>query len=230
MHASRGLDAGESRSRCTRVAVWAHYGGAVAVIRPYRPEDRAAVAEICVLTGAAGGDSRAKYPDPDLLASIFALPYVDHEPELAFVLDDGGTAVGYVLGTADTPAFAKWFREEWLPPLARRYPPPPDPPTTSLDWLAGVLHNPERMLVPELADYPAHLHIDLLPGHQGAGHGRALMTAFLRALGETGVPRVHLGMDPANTRARAFYDRMGFHEIPVPSLPRVMYLGRDTVV
>jgi ribosomal protein S18 acetylase RimI-like enzyme len=200
----------------------------VPVIRPYRPEDRAAVADVCVLTGDSGGDSRTKYPDPDLLPSIFALPYVDHEPELAFVLDDGGTAVGYVLGTADTPAFAKWFREVWLPPLATRYPLPPDPPATPLEWLVSVLHNPERMLVAEAADYPAHLHIDLLPDYQGGGHGRALMTAFLRALGEMGVPRVHLQMDPANTRARAFYDRMGFHEIAVAGRPRGAVLGRST--
>jgi ribosomal protein S18 acetylase RimI-like enzyme len=199
------------------------------VIRPYRPEDRAAVAEVCVLTGDGGGDSRERFPDPDLLPSIFALPYVEHDPELAFVLDDGGTAVGYVLGTADTPAFVKWFREEWLPPLARRYPRPPDPPATPLDWLAGMLHDPERMLVAEVADHPAHLHIDLLPRYQGAGHGRALMTTFLRALGERGVPRVHLQMDPLNVKARAFYDRMGFHEIPVPGFPNGAFLGRDTI-
>jgi ribosomal protein S18 acetylase RimI-like enzyme len=199
------------------------------VIRPYRPEDRAAVAEICVLTGDAGGDSRERWPDPDLLPSVFALPYVEREPELAFVLDDGGTAVGYVLGTADTPAFVKWFREDWLPPLARRYPPPPDPPTTQLEWLASLLHNPERMLVDEVADAPAHLHIDLLPGYQGAGHGRGLMTAFLRALGEQGVPRVHLSMDPLNLKARAFYDRMGFHEIAVAGFPAGAFLGRDTI-
>jgi ribosomal protein S18 acetylase RimI-like enzyme len=198
------------------------------MIRPYRPEDRAAVAEICVLTGDAGGDSRERWPDPDLLPSIFALPYVDHEPELAFVLDDGGRAVGYVLGTADTQAFVKWFREEWLPPLVERYP-LPEQQFTQLAWLVGLLHNPERMLVDEAADHPAHLHIDLLPAYQGAGHGRGLMTAFLRALGEQGVPRVHLQMDPHNTKARAFYDRLGFHEIAVAGFPDGAFLGRDTI-
>jgi len=197
------------------------------VIRPYRPEDRGAVAEVCVLTGDGGGDSRERWPDPDLLPNVFALPYVDHEPELAFVLDDGGTAVGYVVGTADTPAFVTWFRKEWLPPLAERYP-LPERPTTPLESLAWVLHNPERMLVPEVADHPAHLHIDLLPAYQGAGHGRALMTTFLRALDAMGVPRVHLQMDPANTRARAFYDRMGFHEIEVTGHPAGAFLGRAT--
>jgi len=207
----------------------AHYRDAVPIIRPYRPEDRAAVAEICILTGDAGGDSRERFPDPDLLPSIFALPYVEHEPELAFVLDDGGRAVGYVLGTADTPAFAAWFREEWLPPLAARHP-RPERPVTPLDWLVGVLHDPERMLVAEVADHPAHLHIDLLPGHQGAGHGRALMTTFLAALDGRGVPRVHLQMDPANAAARAFYDRLGFREIAVAGFPDGAFMGRATVV
>ncbi|WP_218671561.1 N-acetyltransferase [Microbispora sp. GKU 823] len=61
-----------------------------------------------------------------------------------------------------------------------------------------------------------------------AGHGRALMTAFLHALAAKGVPAVHLSMLTVNTRARAFYDRLGFHEIPVPDPGPVTYLGRST--
>jgi ribosomal protein S18 acetylase RimI-like enzyme len=95
--------------------------------------------------------------------------------------------------------------------------------------MIGLLHAPERMLVSEVAAYPAHLHIDLLPAYQRAGHGRVLMTQFLQALGVQGVPAVHLGMLSANTRARAFYDRMGFHEIPVPAAPGTTYLGRATI-
>jgi ribosomal protein S18 acetylase RimI-like enzyme len=200
----------------------------VPIIRPYRPADLAAVAEICVRTGDAGGDASATYADPSLLPAIFALPYVEREPELAFVLDDGGRAVGYVLGTADTAAFVTWFRGGWLPAVEGRYPLPPHPPRTPDDELAAVLHRPERMLVAEVADHPAHLHIDLLPGYQGAGHGRALMGEFLRALRVAGVTRVHLGMARTNTGARAFYDRLGFREVAVPDLPGVAYLVRDT--
>ncbi|WP_308441820.1 GNAT family N-acetyltransferase [Microbispora siamensis] len=72
------------------------------------------------------------------------------------------------------------------------------------------------------------LHIDLLHGHQRAGHGRALMTAFLHALAAKGVPAVQLSMLTVNTRARACYDRLGFHEIPVPDPRPVTYLGRST--
>ena len=49
-------------------------------------------------------------------------------------------------------------------------------------------------------------------------------------LRERGVPAVHLCMVTANTAARAFYDRLGFHEIPVPDAGPVTFLGRTTEV
>jgi ribosomal protein S18 acetylase RimI-like enzyme len=196
-------------------------------VRPYRASDRDAVADICVRTADAGGDSRHLYPDLELMPSIFALPYVELEPALAFVADDGERAVGYVVGTADTRAFVANYRRYWLPTLLDRYPVPVGPPTTPAEAMVRLMHDPERMIVPELAEYPAHLHIDLLPEHQRAGHGRALMAAFLGALARAGVPAVHLGMLTANTGARAFYDRLGFHPISVPSHGDLTYLGLE---
>jgi GNAT superfamily N-acetyltransferase len=198
-------------------------------VRPYRPEDRAALDEICIRTAHMGQDSRPVYADPGIFPVIFAAPYVHLEPELAFVLDDGeGQAVGYILGTADTPRFVEDFRTKWLPLVADRYPQPHRPPLTPDDAMIPLLHHPERMLVPEVAAYPAHLHIDLLPAWQGRGYGRALMRAFLQALRDRGVAAVHLSMVTANTPARAFYDRLGFHEIHVPGPATVTYLGRTT--
>jgi ribosomal protein S18 acetylase RimI-like enzyme len=196
-------------------------------IRPYRPDDRDALYDVCVRTGHEGGDAREIYPDPDLLPDIFAGPYTALEPDLAFVLDDGRRAVGYIVGTADTEAFVRAYRDEWLPALRARYQEPAGPPATPTERMLDLMFHPERMLVPELAGYPAHLHIDLLPGHQRAGHGRTLMDTFLAALRAKGVPAVHLGLAPANTGARAFYERLGFTEIPVDD-PTITYLGRPT--
>jgi ribosomal protein S18 acetylase RimI-like enzyme len=180
------------------------------VVRPYAPVDRAAIGEICIVT------ARRAYPDPDLLPAVYAFPYVDLEPELAFVLDDGGTPVGYVLGTADTAGFAHRFRTEWLPVVAGRFPDPPRP-RTEAELLAALLHRPERLVRPELAAWPAHLHIDLLPRAQGRGHGRTLMTRFLQALAAAGVPGVHLEVSGTNTGAIAFYERLGFHHMATTS-------------
>ena len=201
-------------------------------VRRYRDSDEAAMREICMRTGAAGGDARAMYRDQDLLPDIFAIPYAVLEPEFAFVADDDGRAVGYIVGTPDTPRFVERFREQWLPRVAHLH----IPPTGEVDLdadpdgsMATVLHNPQWMLEPGLAAYPAHLHIDLLPQAQGRGAGRALMTTFLAALNAAGADAVHLGMGTSNTRARAFYDRLGFTELRLPDQPAgLTYLVRPT--
>jgi ribosomal protein S18 acetylase RimI-like enzyme len=198
------------------------------VIRGYRAGDRDAVGEVCVRTADDGDDSSGLYPDPDLMPVLFAWPYLEHDPDLGFVLDDGtGRAVGYVLGCADSAAFAAWFGRCWLPGVAERFPPPPEPPRTPDERMRHLLHHPERMVTPEIAAHPAHLHIDLLPGFQGNGHGRALMTTFLAALARRGVAGVHLVMSRTNVGARAFYDRLGFTEIAVPGTDAA-YLVRST--
>lgn len=198
-------------------------------IRPYRSEDRPALDDICIRTAHHGEDSRPHYADPGVFPATFAAPYVHLEPDLAFVLDDGqGRAVGYILGAADTARFAEAFRVTWLPLVADRYPEPPRPPRTPDEAMAGLLHDPERMVLPELAAHPAHLHIDLLSDWQRRGYGRRLMRTLLQALHDRGVPAVHLAMATANTRARAFYARMGFEEIEVPEPGAATYLGRAT--
>ena len=176
-------------------------------IRPYRPSDRAALGDICVRTAHAGADASPLYPDPELLPTIFAYPYVELEPDFAFVLDDG---------TA------------WLPGVSDRYPAPTGPATTPAEEMTGLLHTPERMVRDELTGFPAHLHIDLLPAWQGRGHGRALIGTLLEALRRHGVPAVHLCMAQANTPARAFYDRLGFRPLAVDDPGPVWYLGRPT--
>jgi ribosomal protein S18 acetylase RimI-like enzyme len=191
-------------------------------VRAYRPSDLDAVYDICLRTADGGSGVEGVYSSDRLIGDLFAAPYVTHEPQHAHILDDGyGNAVGYILGTADTPEFVRWYRAEWLP--ATVY-----PPSRRDDDMLALHHHPERMLVPELADYPAHLHIDLLPPWQGKGLGRELMAAFLGGLSAAGVERVHLGMLTTNVAARAFYDRLGFHEIEVADSGPVTYLGRET--
>jgi GNAT superfamily N-acetyltransferase len=205
-------------------------------IRPYRPSDRVALDDICIRTADAGRDARSVYEDPSVLPEIFAAPYAYLEPGLAFVLavdsdpgessgDGFGTAVGYVVGTADTAAFVRRFRNEWLPLVGHRYPNRTTRPTTPDEVMADLLHAPERMIMVDLAGYPAHLHIDLLPGYQRAGYGRALVETFIVALRRADVPALHVAMVTANHAARPFYDRLGFHVIDVADAGPLTYLG-----
>ena len=197
------------------------------MIRGYRPGDRADVYDVWVRTAAAGDDARGRSVSDDLPGDIWAGPYLELEPELAFVVTvpasdrETGTerVAGYILGTADTRRFVDRYRAEWLPRFAARYPEVND------DTRAG--HRPERMLVPGVDEYPAHLHIDLLPELQRQGWGRALVRRFLDAAAERGAPGAHLGFDPANTGAAAFYERLGFRPLPT-SRPEAPLYGIRT--
>src|SRR5437764_5817513 len=204
----------------------------MAYIRPYRDTDLRAVYDVCVRTADAGGDARGMYSSDDLMPDLFAGPYVFLEPEFAFVLDDGERALGYVLGTPDTAAFVRAYRERWMPHLDGRYPEPPQstagPPASREDEMIALHYRPERLLWPGLEAYPAHLHIDLLPPFQGGGYGRALMETFYAAAARAGAPGVHVTVSTANTRALGFYDRLGFRrlEITEPGETTVTVLGR----
>lgn len=191
-------------------------------IRPYRESDEAAVRRICLLTGDDGGDATALYPDADLLSDIFAIPYTAYDPALCFVAVDGddGPAVGYIVGTADSARFTRQFRQHWLPLVGGRH---QDPAERRPDWdddpqgaMAWRLHHPRAHEPRVLNDYPAHLHVDLLPEAQGRGAGRALMESFLRAAHEHGAQGVHLGVSLTNTGARAFYAKLGFEPLVLP--------------
>jgi ribosomal protein S18 acetylase RimI-like enzyme len=187
-------------------------------IRKYRPSDRTDVAEICLKTGDSGADATGMYVSDDLLADIYVLPYVELEPDLAFVVDTGERVAGYLVAAADTRSFIDRFRAQWLPGFTAKY--SPSTPSaqvataTSSDEIIQVGMHPERMMIPEIDEFPAHLHIDLLPELQGQGVGRRLIRALLAELAERGVPGVHLGVSPRNTGAKAFYSRLGFRPLP----------------
>jgi ribosomal protein S18 acetylase RimI-like enzyme len=62
---------------------------------------------------------------------------------------------------------------------------------------------------------PDHLElagIQLLPAHQGQGHGTYLVEQLLVEAGRGGLP-VRLAVEKDNPRARAFYERMGFGSV-----------------
>lgn len=196
------------------------------LIRPYLATDRAECYDVCVRTGAAGGDARGLYSSDDLLPDIFCGPYLDLDPESAFVVDTGDRVAGYIIAASDTRDFVRRYRREVLPGFAARYP-FVEHPRTQEDVMVNLGNTPEHLLIPELDEYPAHLHIDLLPELQGMGMGRRLVETLLASLAARGIHGVHLTMDAANTSARTFYDRLGFVELS-SSMPEAPVLGIRT--
>ena len=166
---------------------------------------------VCRLTGDGGHDASGQYSDPDLLGHVWAGPYAVGPRAVALVVHDDAGVAGYCLGAPDTLEFEEWLNNEWFPPLRQRY--PRDQATAGDQWLIDRIHawpptDPEL-----LATYPAHLHIDLLPRLQGQGWGRRLITELGARLHAAGAGGIHLGVNPANAAAIAFYERLGFHVV-----------------
>lgn len=183
-------------------------------IRPYRVEDRPAMFEICLRTADAGKDATGQFTDDDLWGLVFAVPYVERHPDLCWVVEaDDGRAIGYIVATDDTDAFERWFRDEWWPQFGTRFP-RPIAPKTGEERIIEYAYARAPGREPNSGEYPAHLHIDLLPQTQGQGLGRRLIETLFAQLRRRGVTGLHLGMNPDNVGAARFYERIGMERLP----------------
>ena len=189
-------------------------------VRQATPDDRSAALRVCLLTGDEGYDASDQYVyDPDALGKRWVAPYLDLQPDLAFVLEDeDGLVCGYCLAALDSTEFAKRLQEEYLPPLQAIH---PDPTGDESSWtpeeqVYHELHDKKAGEPPQGLDlslYPSHLHIDLIPLAQGSGNGVAMMHAQMNALRAKGSKGAYLQMHEGNTRARRFYAKLGFEEL-----------------
>jgi GNAT superfamily N-acetyltransferase len=173
--------------------------------------------EICLKTGDEGKDAAPLFFDPYLIGNYYAAPYLLFPEGICFVAEYQYRPQGYIIAVPDTAAFSKWMEEQWLPPVRKRCPRPFPPEivrTEKEKHILEMIHKKQFPLDaadrPWLADYPAHLHIDLLPILQGKGAGRSLMDALFTELKRQKVPGLHLGVSAPNTGAIAFYRKLGF--------------------
>ncbi|ELR09491.1 hypothetical protein VC83_00588 [Pseudogymnoascus destructans] len=202
-------------------------------IRAYGPADLEAIMHICRVTAHSAA---AQEPANTIVPLIFVLPYVILHPEYTFVLDNGhGDCVGYCVAAPCSATYLERYKSEYLPTIDRSlYPPPPHCPRAVAgneiertgkngDVAAALM---QRLYYPDesvlhskwpglLEDYPAHLHIDILPEYQGHGGGKNLIAALLAKLQGDRVRGIHLMKSSENKGAEVFYCRMGFERYPV---------------
>ncbi|MEZ5274967.1 MAG: GNAT family N-acetyltransferase [Opitutaceae bacterium] len=181
-------------------------------LRPYRSTDLPSLYRICLETGANGGDGSGRCTHPDLVGAVFAAPYPVYDADSCLVLEDDEGPCGYVLGAFDSRAFALWFNQTWLPEIRDRFRNLTPPPGAFDGWILEYLDR--QMEVPDFVDdYPAHLHIDLLPRVQKGGWGRRSIMAWADLAKARGARGLYLGVSGQNLNAVAFYRHIGMHEI-----------------
>lgn len=177
--------------------------------REFHWSDMPDLYRICLLTGDNGSDATGQVDDA-ILGHIFAAPYAVFEPELCTIQLVDHQPSGYILGVKDSKLFAELTEKNWWGPLRKKYPRPEAKDTSRQAELVRAIHEGYRYSPGVIEDYPAHLHIDLLPNAQGSGLGVALMNRFLDQLREQKVPGVHLGVSKKNERAVKWYPRFGY--------------------
>jgi ribosomal protein S18 acetylase RimI-like enzyme len=180
--------------------------------------DRDAIYDVCLRTGDAGRDATELYTDRRLFSDIWAGPYLVRRPHLAFVVEGDAGVDGYVVGADDTAAFESECEAHWWPVLRAQYPDPPGGRVLTPDErLHRHVHHPPVAPPEVLDEFPAHLHVNLLPRAQGRGAGRRLLETLFDAL--AGVAGIHLGVATENERAAAFYSHLGFFPVGPPPAP-----------
>ncbi len=201
------------------------------LIRPARPGDEAGAYYVCLKTGNFGQDGEPFYrDDPDALGRIFVGPYLAYEPEFALVAEDAEGICGYALGARESRTFYQRYEREWRPSLCKQFPAPTGDPAswTRVQQVYQWYHHPDYFCPEPYAQYPSHLHIDLLTRAQGRGLGRRMLEQVMDTLRQQRSPGAHLGVSLLNTPAQGFYQRLGFQELTRvgEGADGCLYLGR----
>ena len=171
-------------------------------IRPYEEKDKEDVRFVCLNSDGPceEGEAFCFY-----ILNTYCDYYIEQEPENCFVAaDDHDRAVGYVICTENYDKYFAGITAEYLP----RFRPDDE------DARDGILHSadPQREYK---AEYPAHLHIDLLPEYQRMGIGHKLVDTLCAHLRAKGIPGVMLTAGVDNVKGRSFYRKYGFTELKI---------------
>ncbi len=179
-------------------------------LRPVRPDDLPMLYHICLVTGAAGQDASALHNDQELIGHIYAAPYAVLEPAQALVAEDEHGVAGYLVGTHDTDQFTERLEQQWWLGLRERYSDPALMLSEADRARIGTIRQPERNPADLVEQYPAHIHMNLLPRLRGQGVGRALVQRWVAEARAARVRGIHLGASASNAGGIAFWQKVGF--------------------
>jgi GNAT superfamily N-acetyltransferase len=198
-------------------------------IRPYQVADRDEVRAIALATAFHGEPFQAFFKSGEWLADYLMAPYTEIEPEHLFVAEFKGQVVGYLTGVLDSLEFRHkkyrriypklawsfWTGGVWIHPLNWRF---------AFSIVANVL---KGRLVGDsedmLAEYPAHMHINVRDGHRQLGIGRRLLDRFVDIVQDAGVSGIHLHTMREEDQ-HPFFEAVGFSKLASRPFTAFRYL------
>ncbi len=183
-------------------------------IRPFQSPDRTAVYEIFGLTAYHGRSCDFFFDHKEWLAELVVDTYLDFEPSACFVAEKNGRIVGYLTGTLDTIQMHRVWIRKILPRLCLHFVSWgvwKFPRTWRFFWKAilSALKKEGRYPREVREEFPAHLHINILPRFHRQGLGQLLVARFVEYLREKNVWRVHARTSRPDGR-HPFFERLGF--------------------
>lgn len=169
-------------------------------IRPYEEKDEKAVESICIKTAPPSFVDTPKHIEKNLL--LYCRYYTRMKKHSFVAVNENDEAVGYIFCEPDYNTYKKEYGRVELKQLLRLGI------SAALQGRGGVL-----AVGHYAGNYPAHLHIDILPEYQRMGVGHMLVDALCKHLTAEGVKGVHLCCGAKNEMGVSFYRKYGFREI-----------------
>lgn len=166
-------------------------------IRPYKEKDKENVRFVCL---NSEGPCKSSKRGINFVLAVYCDYYIENEPENCFVAaDDDDRVIGYVICAEDFDKFKETYINIYYPKIKK--------------WEYRRRKSALRSIIPHekyKTEYPAHLHIDVLPEYQRMGLGHKLTDALLEHLKKKEIKGIMLTTWIRNEKGRGFYDKYGF--------------------
>ncbi|MBQ8575910.1 MAG: GNAT family N-acetyltransferase [Clostridia bacterium] len=167
------------------------------VVRAYEEKDKQ---DVRFVNLNSEGPCKSTKRGINFSLAVYCDYYIEKEPQNCFVaVDDNDKAIGYIISTEDFDRFEKCYMEEYYPKIKK--------------WEYRRRRSALRAIAPQREykeEYPAHLHIDILPEYQRMGLGSKLTDALVESLRKKGVKGIMLTVWVHNEKGKKFYDKYGF--------------------
>lgn len=177
-------------------------------VHKYEEREYQQVQEVCIATGQSGIFEQKEMQG--VLLTAFCHYYIEQEPDNCFTALDEDKVVGYILCAENAGTWAANFQHIYTEQQAN---------SALNSFYQGLTEVPLRYA----AEYPAHLHIDILPDYQRRGIGFKLMDTLVTHLKEKGVPGLMLSVAIDNEKGINFYKKYGFTILE--KTPREIVMG-----